>query len=168
MSWIKLKKVHLVPSSLCQNILYCSDLIWKHRKMVIHYSSYLESWTRVYVYRRAKPKMILLSSSHGYIQHASALSSTAKIGPIEFQNQHALPIRSLAFSPVDGRPHPVSGSMGCAHIFTSRVKCFSFYYLVTSPLPLECKKSYICILTENLWINCKLWFQNRPINERNQ
>ena len=131
MSWIKLKKVHLVPSSLCQNILYCSDLIWKHRKMVIHYSSYLESWTRVYVYRRAKPKMILLSSSHGYIQHASALSSTAKIGPIEFQNQHALPIRSLAFSPVDGGPHPVSGSMIFRHLleylrstyFVASVEC---------------------------------------------
>ena len=40
------------------------------------------------------------------------LAAAAKIGPIEFQNQQALPIRSLAFLPVDGRPHPVSGSMG--------------------------------------------------------
>ena len=37
------------------------------------------------------------------------LPAAAKIGPIEFQNQ---PIRSLALSPVDGRPHPVSESMG--------------------------------------------------------
>ena len=39
------------------------------------------------------------------------LAAAAKIGPIEFQNQQALPIRSLAFLPVDGRPNPVSGSM---------------------------------------------------------
>ena len=39
------------------------------------------------------------------------LAEAAKIGPIEFQKQQALTIRSLAFSPVDGRPHPVSGSM---------------------------------------------------------
>ena len=44
--------------------------------------------------------------------HASALTAVAEIQPIEFQNQGAVPIRSLAFSPVDGRPHPVSGSMG--------------------------------------------------------
>ena len=43
--------------------------------------------------------------------HASALIAAAKIGPIEFQNQQTLPIRNLAFLPVDGRPHPVSGSM---------------------------------------------------------
>ena len=47
-----------------------------------------------------------------WLSHASALTAAAKIGPIEFQNQQALPIRSLAFSPFDGRPHPVSGSMG--------------------------------------------------------
>jgi len=41
------------------------------------------------------------------------LAAAAEIGPIEFQNQWALLIRSLAFSPVDGRPHPVSGSMSC-------------------------------------------------------
>ena len=41
------------------------------------------------------------------------LAAAAEIGPIEFQNQQALPIRSLAFSPVDGRPHPVSGSRIC-------------------------------------------------------
>ena len=40
------------------------------------------------------------------------LASAAKIGPIEFQKQQAIPIKSLAFSPVDGRPHPVSGSKG--------------------------------------------------------
>ena len=39
------------------------------------------------------------------------LAAAAKIGPIEFQNQQALPIRRLTFLPVDGRPHPVSGSM---------------------------------------------------------
>ena len=43
--------------------------------------------------------------------HASALIAAYKIGPIEFKNQRALPIRSLAFSPVDGRQNPVSGSM---------------------------------------------------------
>ena len=43
--------------------------------------------------------------------HASALSAAAKIQPIEFQNQRDVPIKSLVFSPVDGRPHPVSGSM---------------------------------------------------------
>ena len=41
--------------------------------------------------------------------HTSAL--TAKIQPIEFQNQRAVQIRSLAFLPVDGRPHPVSVSI---------------------------------------------------------
>ena len=39
------------------------------------------------------------------------LAAAAEIGPIEFQIQQALPIGSLAHSPVDGRPHPVSGSM---------------------------------------------------------
>ena len=39
------------------------------------------------------------------------LAAAAVIGPIEFQNQQALPIRSLTFLPVDGRPHPISGSM---------------------------------------------------------
>ena len=43
--------------------------------------------------------------------HASGLKASAKIWPIEFQNQQAAPIKSLAFWPVDGRPHPVSGSM---------------------------------------------------------
>ena len=43
--------------------------------------------------------------------HASTLTAAAKIQPIEFQNQRAVPIRSLVFSPVDGRPHPVSVSM---------------------------------------------------------
>ena len=47
-----------------------------------------------------------------YNIHASALREAAKIQPIEFQNQEAEAIRSLAFSPVDGRPHPASGSMG--------------------------------------------------------
>ena len=37
------------------------------------------------------------------------LAAVAKIGPIEFQYQRALPIRSLAFLLVDGRPHTVSG-----------------------------------------------------------
>ena len=37
--------------------------------------------------------------------HASALTAVAEIQPIEFQNQGAVPIRSLAFSPVDGRPN---------------------------------------------------------------
>ena len=40
-----------------------------------------------------------------------------KIQPIEFQNQRAALIRSLAFSPVDGRPHPASGSMGMLALF---------------------------------------------------
>ena len=43
--------------------------------------------------------------------HASALTAAAKIQPIEFQNQQAALIRSLAFLPVDGRPYPVSASM---------------------------------------------------------
>ena len=30
---------------------------------------------------------------------------------MEFQNQQAVSYRSLAFLSVDGRPHPVSGSM---------------------------------------------------------
>ena len=37
--------------------------------------------------------------------------AVAKIQPIELQIQQAVPIRSLSFLPVDGRPHPVSGSM---------------------------------------------------------
>ena len=41
--------------------------------------------------------------------HASALTAVAKIRPIECQIQQDVPIRSLSFSPVDGRPHPVSG-----------------------------------------------------------
>ena len=39
------------------------------------------------------------------------LQLATKIPPIIFQNQWAPSIRSLVFSPVDGRPHPVSGSM---------------------------------------------------------
>ena len=50
------------------------------------------------------------------------LDVAAEIGPKEFQNQLALPIRSLAFSPVDGRQNPVSGSMSamsnCWFLFT--------------------------------------------------
>ena len=42
------------------------------------------------------------------------LEAAAKIGPIEFQIQRALPIRSLAFSLVDWIPHPDSGSGGPA------------------------------------------------------
>ena len=41
--------------------------------------------------------------------HASALMAVDKIKPIKLQIQQAVPIRSLSFSPVDGRPHPVSG-----------------------------------------------------------
>ena len=48
----------------------------------------------------------------GGLKHASGPTAAAKIWPIEFQNQWAVPIRSLAFLPVDGRPHPVAGSMG--------------------------------------------------------
>ena len=47
---------------------------------------------------------------------ASTLTAAAKIQPIEFQNLQAEPIRSLAILPVDGRPHPVSGSMVVCHI----------------------------------------------------
>ena len=39
--------------------------------------------------------------------HASSLTAAAKIWRVKFQNQQAVPIRSLAFWPVDGRPHPV-------------------------------------------------------------
>ena len=49
--------------------------------------------------------------------HDSDLTAVAKIWPIEFQNQQAAPIKSLAFWPVDGRPHPVSGSKGAAASF---------------------------------------------------
>ena len=41
--------------------------------------------------------------------HTSALTTAAKIQPVEFQNQRAVSIRSLTFAPVSGRPHPVSG-----------------------------------------------------------
>jgi len=34
--------------------------------------------------------------------HASGLRAEAEIRPIEFQNQRAVPIRRLAFLPVDG------------------------------------------------------------------
>ena len=51
------------------------------------------------------------------LNHANALTEAAKIQQTEFQNQQALPIRSLAFLPVDGRPHPVSGSKGAAASF---------------------------------------------------
>ena len=44
------------------------------------------------------------------------LAPAAKIGPIELQYQQALPIRSLAFSPFDGRPHTVSGSTVLSHL----------------------------------------------------
>jgi len=53
----------------------------------------------------------------GRSSHASALTEAATIPPIEFQYQQAPPIRGLAFSPVDGRPHPVSGSKGAAASF---------------------------------------------------
>ena len=39
------------------------------------------------------------------------LQQELKFGPIEFQNQQAVPVRSLAFWPVDGRPCHVSGSI---------------------------------------------------------
>ena len=39
------------------------------------------------------------------------LTASAEIQPIEFQNQQAVPIRSLAFLLVDWSPHPVSISM---------------------------------------------------------
>ena len=42
-----------------------------------------------------------------YQHHAIGLTAAAEIWPIEIQNQQAVPIRSLAFWPVDGRPHPV-------------------------------------------------------------
>ena len=42
------------------------------------------------------------------LSNASALTATSEIHPIEFQNQQAVPIRSLAFMLVDERPHPVS------------------------------------------------------------
>ena len=48
--------------------------------------------------------------------HASGLTAAAEIRPKEFQNQQAVPIKSLAFSPVDGRLHPVSGSMHKPHL----------------------------------------------------
>ena len=44
--------------------------------------------------------------------HASGLTAAALIRLMEFQNQQAVQIRSLTFWPVDGRPHPVSRSMG--------------------------------------------------------
>ena len=50
-------------------------------------------------------------SKIGCFNHASALTAAAEIQPIEFQNWQAVPIRCLAFLPVHGRPHPVSGSM---------------------------------------------------------
>ena len=52
------------------------------------------------------------SSKPGWTKdHADGLTAAAKIRPIKFQNQLAVPIRSLTFWPVDGRPHPISGSM---------------------------------------------------------
>ena len=46
-----------------------------------------------------------------YYTHASALRAATEIQPIEFKNQQAVPIRSLAFLLVDERPHPISLSM---------------------------------------------------------
>ena len=60
---------------------------------------------------RSKSQSIYINS--GSCDILVPLAAAAEIGPIEFQNQRALPIRSLAFSQVDGRPHPVSGSMSC-------------------------------------------------------
>ena len=48
------------------------------------------------------------------------LALAAKIEPIEFQNQRALPIKCLTFLPV-GRPHPVSDSMS---VVTSSYQTF--------------------------------------------
>ena len=56
---------------------------------------------------------ILDHKEQNCLPHASALTAAAKFQPIEFQNQWAVPIISLAFLPVDGRPHPVSVSMVC-------------------------------------------------------
>ena len=55
--------------------------------------------------------------SYSVLSMLVPMAAAAKIGPIKFQNQPALPIRSLDFSPVDGRPHPVSGSKGAAASF---------------------------------------------------
>ena len=46
------------------------------------------------------------------LYHASGLTEASEIQPIEFQNQPAVPIRSLAFWPAAERPHPVSGNSG--------------------------------------------------------
>ena len=43
--------------------------------------------------------------------HASGLTEASEIQPIEFQNQLAVPIRSLAFWPVAEKATPVSRSM---------------------------------------------------------
>ena len=56
--------------------------------------------------------------------HASVLTAVAKIQPIEFQNQWAELIRILTFSPIDGRPHPVSGSMDQYHQLFQRIRQF--------------------------------------------
>ena len=73
---------------------------------------------------------------------ASGLTAAAKIWPIEFQNQQAVLIRSLAFWPVDGRPYPVSGSM-CQ---TSKVIKITFWRL-----PLTCIK-LCCVSPNRFWV----------------
>ena len=91
----------------------------------------------------------------GGLKHASGLTAEAKIWPIEFQNQWAVPIRSLAFWPVDGRLHPVSGSMDLrnhpyVHIeFTLKMKdlkeyinrIFGLVIFISTPSP---KKHFRC------------------------
>ena len=50
--------------------------------------------------------------------HASGLTEASEIQPIEFQNQLAVPIRSLTFWPVDGRPNLwIHGPYLVVHVF---------------------------------------------------
>ena len=73
--------------------------------------------------------------------HASGLTAAAEIRPKEFQNQQAVPIRSLSFWPVDGRPHPVSVSMVMLVMgWTIRTDIMSLritIYALQSPKPFQ-------------------------------
>ena len=72
------------------------------------------------------------SDHHDKTPTTMPLAAAAKIGPIEFQNQQALPIRSLAFSSVDGRQHPVSGSTPTTFASVSLTNCRLSWSLETA------------------------------------
>ena len=72
--------------------------------------------------------------------YASALTAAAKIQPKEFQNQWPIPIRSLAFSPVNRRPLPVYGSMviwALSMFLFNNWSCKNSFWNHRNPIPIS-------------------------------